>query len=264
LNLKIRKKIDRGYTSIVEEEKEIELIQLGILRLERKESFYRPRSDGRETALVILGGNCDIFSGAKHFSNIGKRKSVFEGPATLLYLPADNEYKITANSSLEVAITTAPSTKQGEPVLVKPESIKIEKRGKDGFRREIHHVMIDNIDAERLIIGETFVKSGNWASYPPHKHDQDNPPEEAKLEEIYFFKVYPEQGFGIQRVYSADKSLNEVYVVENNDAVMIPRGYHPLVAAPGYILYYFWVMAGEKRVMMVKEDPQHLWMEAKV
>jgi len=84
-----------------------------------------------------------------------------------------------------------------------------------------------------------------------------------KLEEVYFYKVYPEQGFGIQRIYSADKQLDEVYVVENNDVVLIPKGYHPVVAAPAYKLYYLWVLAGEKRIMTMREDPQHRWVNNK-
>lgn len=264
MKLNVRKKIGKGYTAIVREQKVLQLLQFGILQLDKQESFHGPRLDDRETALVILSGNCDIWSSGQRLPTVGKRKDVFEGPATAVYLPAGNDYKIIANSSLEAAIATAPARKRGDAVLVKPESIKVEKRGKDNFCREIQHVMIENVDAETLIIGETFVESGNWASYPPHKHDQDDAPEEAKLEEIYFFKVYPEQGFGIQTICTADRSVDEAYVVENNHAVLIPKGYHPLVAAPGYRLYYLWVMAGEKRTMMLKGDPRHLWIETEV
>lgn len=263
MNLKIRQKLEKGYVSIIEGKEEIKLIHLGILRLKKGEGFDGPPLNDRETALVILSGSCDIFCGAEHFLKIGNRGAVFEGPATALYIPAGNGYRIIANSGLEVAIITAPAQKRGNPVLIKPDQVKIEKRGKDNYRREIHNIMVNNIGAETLLVGETFNESGQWSSYPPHKHDEDNLPQEAKLEEVYFYKVYPEQGFGIQRIYSADKQLDEVYVVENNDVVLIPKGYHPVVAAPAYKLYYLWVLAGEKRIMTVKEDPQHRWVNDK-
>jgi len=263
LNLRIQRKLRKGYTSIVEGGKGIKFIHLGILQLQKKESFHKPGLDERETALVILSGNCDIFSNGQNFLKIGDRGTVFEGPATALYIPAGSGYRIIANSSLEVAIITAPARKRGNPVLIKPNRVRIEKRGKGNYHREIHNIMVNNVGAKTLLVGETFNEPGQWSSYPPHKHDEDNLPQEAKLEEVYFYKVYPEQGFGIQRIYSADKQLDEVYVVENNDVVLIPKGYHPVVAAPGYKLYYLWVLAGEKRIMKVKEDPQHRWVNDK-
>ncbi len=260
MNLKIREKLEKGYVSIIEGKEKVRLIHLGILRLKKEEKFEEPALNGREAALVILGGNCDIFCGSEHFLKIGDRETVFEGPATALYIPVGNGYRIIAKSSLEVAIITAPAKKRGNPVLIKPNQVKIEKRGKDNYCREIHNIMVNNIGTETLLVGETFNEPGQWSSYPPHKHDEDNLPQEAKLEEVYFYKVYPEQGFGIQRIYSADKQLDEVYVVENNDVVLIPKGYHPVVAAAGYKLYYLWVLAGEKRIMKVREDPQHRWV----
>jgi len=263
LNLKIRKKLEKGYVSVIEEKEGIKLIHLGILKLKKEEKFDGSALNDRETALVILSGNCDIFCGSEHFLKIGDRRTVFEGPATALYIPAGSEYRIIANSSLEVAIITAPAQKRGNPILIKPDHVMIEKRGKDNYRREIHNIMVNNIRAETLLVGETFNESGQWSSYPPHKHDEDNLPQEVKLEEVYFYKVYPEQGFGIQRIYSADKQLDEVYVVENNDVVLIPKGYHPVVAAAGYKLYYLWVLAGEKRIMRMREDSQHRWVRDK-
>ena len=263
MNLRIQRRLGKGYTSIVKGGKGIKFIHLGILQLEKKESFHKPGLDERETALVILSGNCDIFSNGQNFLRIGDRRTVFEGPATALYIPAGNEYRIMASSGLEAAIITAPAQKRGNPVLIKPDQVKIEKGGKDSYRREIHNIMVNNIRAETLLVGETFNESGQWSSYPPHKHDEDNLPQEAKLEEVYFYKVYPEQGFGIQRIYSTDKQLDELYVVENNDVVLIPRGYHPVVAAPGYKLYYLWVLAGDKRIMTMREDPQHGWVDDK-
>jgi 5-deoxy-glucuronate isomerase len=111
-----------------------------------------------------------------------------------------------------------------------------------------------------LIIGETFNPPGNWSSSPPHKHDRDDPPREEKFEEVYFYRLDPPQGFALQRVYSADGDLDVCYAVKHNDAVVLPRGYHPVVAAPGYRLYYLWVLAGQSRNPVWSEDPAHSWI----
>jgi 5-deoxy-glucuronate isomerase len=114
---------------------------------------------------------------------------------------------------------------------------------------------------QNLIVGETINPPGNWSSSPPHKHDVDDLPMESKLEEVYFYKLKPQQGFGLQRIYSDDGDLDEAYVIRDGDTVAFPRGYHPVVAAPGYQLYYLWVLAGEKRIMCPNDDPDHAWVK---
>ena len=102
--------------------------------------------------------------------------------------------------------------------------------------------------------------AGHSSSYPPHKHDTDNPPHESSLEETYYHRLHPAQGFAFQRVYTDDRSLDETMTVEDHDVVMVPRGYHPVCAPYGYELYYLNVMAGPSREWVFKNDPQHEWM----
>lgn len=105
-----------------------------------------------------------------------------------------------------------------------------------------------------------FTPEGNWSSYPPHKHDQDHLPEESYLEETYYHKINPVHGFAVQRVYTDDRSLDETMIVKNGDAVLVPKGYHPVSAPPGYELYYLNVMAGPVRTWKFKNDPEHEWI----
>jgi 5-deoxy-glucuronate isomerase len=109
-------------------------------------------------------------------------------------------------------------------------------------------------------VGETYNPPGLWSSYPPHKHDEHRPPEESKLEEVYHFRVKPSRGFGIQRVYG--QGLDETYAVQDRDTVVITRGFHPVASAPGYSLYYLWVLAGDERLMCPREDPEHAWISS--
>jgi 5-deoxy-glucuronate isomerase len=108
-----------------------------------------------------------------------------------------------------------------------------------------------------LLVGETFNPPGNWSSYPPHKHDgRDGEP---RLEEVYHYRIDPPQGFGHQTLYTSDGE-SVTHVVRDGDAVLLPYGYHPVAAAPGYRLYYLWALAGAERRMALYEDPQHKWV----
>ncbi len=262
MNLKVSTKLKNGFTSIVTSPQAgIEYIDFGILKLKPGENFTGPKLEDRETGIVILSGKCKIEAGGKTWGDLGRRKSVFDGPATGMYIPPVTGYSITALSDLEAAIATAPADRKGEITLINPEDVIIHQaRGKGLFVRDVHDIIVDNVPAQRLMIGETFNRPGEWSSYPPHKHDVEAPPEEVKLEEIYFYKIDPPQGFGMQRIYSPERGINEAYVIENNDTILIPFGYHPVAAAPGYRLYYLWVLAGENRAMKPREDPAHSWV----
>ena len=134
-----------------------------------------------------------------------------------------------------------------------------EERGKEGFRRTVYNLIDEKFPAERLLVGETFNQPGNWSSFPPHKHDREDPPRETFLEETYYHRISPAQGFALQRVYSADGELDETMSVRDRDTVLVPRGYHTVSAPPGYDLYYLNVMAGPTRAWAVANDPDHDW-----
>ena len=196
---------------------------------------------------------------------IGCRADVFSGKPTMVYLPRNTEYRVVAESSmLEIGVSKAPSESDYPPFLVKPEDVVEKSVGAWNWRRKVYTSIGDNVRAQRLIVGETLNPPGNWSSWPPHKHDVKSL-NEAQLEEVYFFKIKPSHGFGLQRIYTTpdDKDpFDEVYIVKNNNTIVIPRGYHPVVAAPGYTLYYLWILAShERRYVASSTDPEHSWLK---
>lgn len=218
------------------------------------------RESGKEYALVILGGKCTVSGNGFEFKDAGRRKDVFDGAATCIYIPSDNPFTITACTEVQIAVCKSPSDKKFKPAIINPEDVIIKNLGKPGWEREAHFILDERTDSNMLYIGEAFVKGGQWASYPPHKHDDDNMPTEAETEEIYYYEFKNPNGFGIQKVYTMEGDIDETYTVKSGDFVEIPRGYHPFHAAPGYDNYYLWIMAGKDRGFYMTTDEEHQWL----
>jgi 5-deoxy-glucuronate isomerase len=230
-----------------------------VLKLEAGESAAGGE-DGREACLVILTGRCDVEVSGQRFNNIGGRMSVFEDMApAAVYAPAGALYAVTARTPLELAIGSAPGS-GGEARLINADAISKETRGVGANTRHVRNILPETEAAESLLIAEVITPGGNWSSYPPHKHDRLAEPEESALEEIYYHRLNPTQGFAFQRVYTDDRSLDETVCVEDGDVVLVPRGYHPVGAPHGYDLYYLNVMAGPKRTWIFNNDPAHAWI----
>lgn len=257
MSLKKKLAISRGKNLVVDGE--LALIRFAVLKLNSIDEFKEEIKD-EELGIVILSGEAELEVDNKKLGLIGPRKDVFEDLAFGAYLPGGLVLRIKALVETELALCYAPGPGQDEPRIIKPDELQVEERGKEHYRRKVVDIIVKNVNARHLLIGETFTYPGQWSSYPPHRHEKHNPPEEFKLEELYFYKVAPKQGFGFQWVYSDDRTLDEVMVVENNDLVLLPRGYHPVSAAPGYWVYYLWVLAGEIRKMATYEDPNHKWV----
>jgi len=215
---------------------------------------------GKETLLVVLGGRVDLDVNGARWNGLGERANVFGGRATAAYLPPSAEYLLRSPEGAEVALYRAPAGPGGAPYVIGPDEVDVATRGRDGFEREVHTILDARKPAGALVVGETFNAPGEWSSYPPHKHDVNDPPRQSRLQEVYHFRIEPPQGFGIQRIYSPERRLNEAFVVEDGDTVVIPYGYHPVVAAPGYRLYYLWALAGDGRDLHLVEDPAHTWV----
>lgn len=219
---------------------------------------------GREACIIVLSGRCDIEVGAQRFENIGERMSVFEdkSPAAV-YAPAGALYAVIAHTPVEIAIGTAPGKGGGEARLISSDRISKETRGQGTNTRYVRNILPETEAAESLLIAEVITPGGNWSSYPPHKHDRLAPPEESSLEEVYYHRLNPTQGFAFQRVYTDDRTLDETVCVEDGDVVLVPRGYHPVGAPHGYDLYYLNIMAGPKRTWIFNNDPAHAWIAQK-
>jgi 5-deoxy-glucuronate isomerase len=236
-----------------------EYVGFEVLRLADGETVER-QTGGVEVCLVLLEGFCNVSAAEHEWRGIGERNSVFEGRPYAVYLQPGTQYKVEADSYLELAVCSAPAERGVEPFLVRPEEVEVEVRGSGNAQRRVHPILMSEGQAERLLVVEVLTPNGHWSSFPPHKHDQDDLPNESYLEETYYHKIQPPQGFAVQRVYTEDGSLDETMTVVDGDTVLVPRGYHAVSAPPGYDLYYLNVMAGPVREWKFKNDPDHEWL----
>lgn len=253
-----------GFTKISGiEDADMKLTEFGIINL-KKGKEYSADTGNFETALIVLGGNCDIYGKDFKFSIADGRKDVFSGKPYTVYIPPKTSYSVKVTTDVEIAWTASPSTAKNKPYMISPGQVKEVHIGKENYQRNAYLILTDEFYSGHFFIGEAFVPSGNHASYPPHRHDFDNLPVEVDMEEVYFFRFNPEQGYGIQKIYTDDKSIDFTCTVKQNDTTLIPRGYHPVINAPGYTMYYLWIMAGRNnRKFLSVIDPEHKWITGK-
>jgi 5-deoxy-glucuronate isomerase len=232
-----------------------------VFRLEKGKMLEQQTAD-QEVVIVLLLGKANVATSKASWENIGKRMDVFEKtPAYSVYVPNDDTFKVEALTELEIAVCKAPGKGTYEARLIAPEDVGAEERGSGRIQRRIHNILPENELADSLLIVEVYTPEGNWSSYPPHKHDENNLPNESYLEETYYHKINPaDRGFALQRVYTDDESLNEKLVVKDSQVVKVPKGYHPVSAPPGYELYYLNVMAGPVRTWKFTNDKDHEWL----
>ncbi len=215
---------------------------------------------GEEVGLVLLSGRATVASDRGTWTGIGERMDVFSGLPWTVYLPPGTGYRITAETELEYARCGAPAERGVDAMLIGPGDVEVVDRGSGSARRRIHNILMGNRPGERLLLVEVLTPGGNWSSYPPHKHDTHRPPEETYLEEVYYHRVRPAGGFVLQRVYTDDRQLDVTIAACDGDAVLVPRGYHPVAAPPGYDSYYLNVMAGPAREWRFWIDPEFRWL----
>jgi 5-deoxy-glucuronate isomerase len=238
-----------------------EWMSMRVRRLAAGET-YTASTQGEEAAFVVLGGRCTVDWGAGTKA-IGGRKNVFDGLPYCVYLPTGHTAKFVAETVCEISECRVPSDAKREPRLITPAEVGSGLRGGGNASRQIVEVIRPDFPADKLVIFEVYTPGGNWSSYPPHKHDVHNPPTEVDLDEIYYYRIdRPEEGFALQRLYSADKSQDVVVRAQDGDAVLVRSGYHPVVAGPGYNVYYLNFLAGTSRTMAVTEDPNHVWLKS--
>lgn len=214
-----------------------------------------------EVALVPLGGRCSVTAEGQTWS-IGGRDDPFSGQPWALYLPRESELEVIAETPLELAVTAARAERRFPPRVVTPDDVKVEIRGAGNAARQINHIIEPSFPADRLLVVEVFTPSGNWSSYPPHKHDVHDMPREADLEEIYYYRIGPPEGFGLQRLHTADGQIDAAYVIHDGDLLLVPEGYHTFAVAQGYTGYYLNVLAGDEpvRTMQPSDDPALAWV----
>lgn len=230
-------------------------------------------SGENELAIVILSGAISVSSNRGRWDGI-QRENVWTSAATALYLPPGTEFIITAERDSEFAVAWVPTNEYHKPWLIRSQDVSVSVRGGDNVSRQINDLLPPGSPVHRLVLVEVYTPSGNWSSYPPHKHDVHIEDEggnlvEADLEEVYFYKINKPEGYAYQRVYTDENSplqqagypIDALVKAENNCAVLIPEGYHPVVSAPGYTTYYLNVLAGSAQSLANQDDPHHSWVK---
>lgn len=223
--------------------------------------IYQTRTEREEAAFVILGGRCQANWGDGD-RLIGKRKNVFDGLPYTLYLPPGNLVIFKAEAVCEIAECRVPSEARLAPKLITPQDVTSSLRGGGNVSRQIVDIIAPTFPADKLMVIEVYTPGGNWSSYPPHKHDVHNPPAEVDLDEIYYYRIQQPEGFAFQHLYPGDNRGERPLRARDGDVVLVRSGYHPVVAGPGYDVYYLNCLAGSARALAVTEDSQHIWIRS--
>jgi 5-deoxy-glucuronate isomerase len=215
----------------------------------------------REVCIVAVHGTAHVRSGHGEWRDLGGRPTPFDGPPDAAYLPPGSAFELEgATGGAEIALCSGPAPGGGAPARRLPAAeTVVETRGHGAHERYVTNILMDGAPADSLLVCEVLTPAGHWSSYPPHKHDRDALPAESLLEETYYHRIAPAHGFGLQRVYSGDRTLDETLSFGDGDLVLVPRGYHTVSAPPGYTVYYLNVMAGPVRAWAVANDPDHEW-----
>lgn len=261
MNLKKTYKKASGYTPICRiGESSLKKLEFGIVELEDGEVVEYKTKD-KETAFILLEGYCTVRFNGQVWENIGNRANVFENKrAVSFYMPIEQELTIEGNGHVKIAVCGAPVAEKTAPQLLSDKNVVLKKLGIQPWERETSFLIDGNSNAKVLTVGEGYTTPGNWAGFPPHKHDEDNMPSECIAEEIYYFQFDPKEGFAVQCVYTADGSIDEAYRVKNDELVEFPYGYHTTVSTPAYSTYFLWMMAGDHQGFNRSLDPEHAWI----
>ena len=236
--------------------------------LDDGEAVVLDRPEEEAAIVTISGGGVDVAVDGGSTLRLTGRPSVFEGMPWSAYVPAGTTTRIVGRplpgQRAMVAVAQAPSTGRAgvatEPILVGPNDVEIEIRGAGNATRQVNNIMMPGFPADRLLVCEVFTPAGNWSGWPPHKHDVDDPPREAVLEETYFYQVRGTDGWAIQRIYHRDGSRDALLPVRHGDLVIVDQGYHPFASTPGYDAYFLNALAGDRRTMANTDDPDLAWV----
>jgi len=239
-------------------------VGFGLYRLSAGQGASEVTGD-REAILVLVEGKARIAAAGHDFGELGQRMTVWDQtPPHAVYVPGSSDWTAEATTDCTLAICTAPAQGTYPAARIGPEGIDRVTRGKGANTRYIHPIAMEERDvAGSLLVTEVYTPAGNWSSYPPHRHDEDDFPAMTYLEETYYHRLNPAQGYGHQRVFTEDGSLDETMTVHDHDVVLVPKGHHPCGAPYGYDMYYLNVMAGPLRKWRFRNHPDHDWIAQK-
>ncbi|MEM8554481.1 MAG: 5-deoxy-glucuronate isomerase [Pseudomonadota bacterium] len=236
-------------------------VGFGLYRLSPGETASEATGD-REAILVLVEGKAELSAEGTAFGEMGDRMDVFDRtPPHCLYVPNASDWSAKATTDCTLAVCTAPGKSGHKAQQIGPKGITLTPRGKDTNTRYINNIAMEDREvADSLLVTEVFTPAGHWSSYPPHRHDEDDFPRMTYLEETYYHRLNPAQGYGHQRVWTEDGTLDETLSVSNHAVVLVPKGHHPCAAPYGYDMYYLNVMAGPMRKWRFQNHPDHNWI----
>jgi len=261
MNFKKAYKAAKGYTPICRiGECSLKKLEFGIIELDTGEKLDFDTLD-KETAFIMLEGYCNVRYGDVKWEKVGNRQNVFKNrKAECFYMPIEQQLTIEAIEHIKIAVCATPVKEKTDPQLLRESHAVLKLLGEVPYQRETSFLIDQSTNARALTIGEAYITLGNWAGFPPHKHDEDNMPAECIAEEIYYFLFDPAQGFAVQCLYTADGEIDEAYRVKQDELVEFPGGYHTTVSIPGYGTYFLWLMAGDYQGFNRSNDPEHEWI----
>jgi 5-deoxy-glucuronate isomerase len=249
----------------------LELSYFNVLRLRGGES-HTLEAPGCELLCVVLSGQAEIAAGGTSFERVGRRATIWDGPADSVYCGTSARVTVRGlRDGTEVAVAGAACAQPSAPFRIAPEEVEMVEVGSHDThsRRRIFHILGQNGAgrAGHLLVSELYGDPGCWSGYPPHKHDTDRLPEETNHEEIYHYRYRPETGFGAQFRYDADGggAEPEVVMTRHGDTYCIDHGYHPTLRAPGHEGYIFTILVGRHHRGLVQSfEPTHAHLMAKI
>lgn len=213
-------------------------------------------TEAEEIVIVPLSGHGSVF-----FQNDSyqlSRVDLFRQKPDILYLPPRSRYQVTATQPFEFAVGGAPAEGKLPAKLIRADETLSSVRGESSARRGVTTLADSDTLTERLTVYEIHTPSGNWSSFPPHRHDTRD--QSSYHEETYYYRFLPENGFAIQRIYTRDTDLDVAIPVQNGEVVVVHEGYHPVVNAPGTNTYYLNFLAGDVRKISAVNDPNYDWI----
>lgn len=235
-------------------------LSFAIVKLGPGES-HQSLLDDQETAIVPLSGKGTVKAGDVSYTI--SRESVFTQMPEVVYAPPRVPLEITSDEGFEFSIGSAPAKGIYPVRLFTPDEMKTEQRGGGAAYRQISHVLAPPIPAERLILYEVYVPRGTWSGWAPHCHDGfDGSP---YLEETYYFRMDPAEGFAMHRNWRTDEEFDETLVVNDGECAIVTKGYHSSVACPSSNMYFLNYLAGDLYDQDRTTPPcfheDHLWID---
>ena len=236
-------------------------VGFSLYRLRAGETAAEPTGD-REVILVMVEGRARFEAAGEDWGELGERMSVFEkSPPHSLYVPNGKDWRAEATTDCVIAVCSAPGNSGHDARRIGPDGITLTERGTGTNKRYINNIAMEKEEyCDSLLVTEVFTPAGHWSSFPSHRHDEDDYPRITYLEETYYHRLNPADGFGIQRVYTDDLQLDETMAVADGDVVLVPRGHHPCGAPYGFEMYYLNVMAGPLRKWRFVPAPNVEWI----